>query len=172
MNTNKTDAIKMAIKLKRKGLMIKEIVIKLDELGYRNPKTLKPWTKSLVLNKTGHIVRKVNPELNAIDSAKYLKSVSGYTVKQIVNIFKQDGFINPRTKRPYEYFTINKWVTGIRPTCLGLASKKARDLRRQGFTITQIKHELVRCNIINERNGKPYTKGAIENWLRKCGHYE
>ena len=172
MNTNKLDAIKMAIKLKRKGLLNKEIVIKLDELGYRNPKTLKPWTKSLVCNRTAHIVRKVNPELDAIHSAKYLKSVGGYTVKQIVNIFKHDGFINPRTQRPYEYFTINKWVAGIRPVSTGLAIKKARDLKKQGFTVTQIKREIDRCNIINERTGKPYSKSAIENWLRKYGHYE
>jgi hypothetical protein len=158
----------MAIKLKRKGLLNKQIVRELDALGYRNPKTLKPWSKSLV---DKHI-RDIKPDvdIDAIAEAKAIEyRIEGHKLIDVAQLLKQDGFINIRTGKPYGMHRVNQWLGGIEPRHLTEAKAKAEELADGKNYPTAISRKLAELGYINKHTGKPYSKSAIENWLYAWG---
>jgi exonuclease V gamma subunit len=168
MNTNRQDAIKMAIKLKRKGLLDKQIVRELGALGYRNPKTLKPWTKGLV----GKRIRDIKPDVDTDAIAKAMAieyRIEGHQLKDVAQLLKQDGFINIRTGKPYGMHKVNEWLNGIEPRHLTEAKAKAQELADGKNYATAISKKLAELGYINKYTGKPYSKSAIENWLYAWG---
>lgn len=168
MNTNKLDAIKMAIKLKRKGLLNKHVVNELAALGYRNPNTKKPWSKSLV---DKHI-RDIKPDvdMDAIAEAKAIEyRIKGHKLKEVAQLLKQDGFINIKTSKPYGMHRVNQWLGGIEPRHLTEAKTKAEELADGKLYPTAISKKLAELGYINKHTGKPYSKSAIENWLYAWG---
>ena len=83
MNTSKADAITKAMHLKQQGLTNKDIVIKLNALGYRNPKTLKPWSKGMLQYRLSGIKRNDKQEVKARCEAIKLR-MQGVKIKDIV----------------------------------------------------------------------------------------
>lgn len=168
MNTNKLDAIRMAIKLKRKGLLNKQVVNELAVLGYRNPKTLKPWSKSLVDKHINDI--KPDVDIDAIAEAKAIEyRIEGHKLIEVAQLLKQDGFVNIRTGKPYGMHKMNEWLNGIEPRHLTEAKAKAEELADGKSYPTAISRKLAELGYINKHTGKPYSKSAIENWLYAWG---
>jgi hypothetical protein len=54
------------MQLKYEGLTNKDIVIQLNALGYRNPKTLKPWSKGMLQYRLSGIKRNDEQEVKAL----------------------------------------------------------------------------------------------------------
>jgi hypothetical protein len=164
MNTNKQDAISMAIKLKRKGLLNRQIVRELDALGYRNPKTLKPWTKGLVQKKVEGIYPDKDSE--ALAQARALKiREQGLTIVQIVKQLEQEGFISYWTQRPFGLSAVTRWVNNIEPSYKSRAKKRALELFDEGVYLAEIVRVLAKEGLINKLTGKPYSKSSLYNWI-------
>jgi len=164
MNTNKQDAIKMAIKLRKQGLYHRQIVRELDVLGYRNPKTLKPWTKSLVQKKVEGIYPDTDSEALARARAFKLRE-KGLTIVQVVKQLEQDGFISYWTRKPYGLSAVNRWLNNIEPSYKTQAKKRALELSDEGVYLAEIVRVLAKEGLINKLTGKPYCKSALSNWL-------
>ncbi len=164
MNTSKADAITKAMQLKHEGLTNKDIVIKLNALGYRNPKTLKPWSKGMLQYRLSGIKRNDEQEVKARCEAIKLR-LRGIKIKEIVLELKEAGFINMRSNQPYGLFHVNQWVKGIAPTSLASAKLRAIELSNAGLYPSQISKQLADEGLVNTHTGKPYSKSGISNWV-------
>jgi len=164
LNTSKADAIRKAMQLKHEGLTNKDIVIKLNALGYRNPKTLKPWSKGMLQYRLSGIKRNDEQEVKARCEAIKLR-LQGVKIQQIVLKLKGAGFVNMRSNQPYGLFHVNQWVKGIAPTSLASAKLRAIELSNAGLYPSQISKQLADEGLVNTHTGKPYSKSGISNWV-------
>ena len=77
------------------------------------------------------MIKEQRENLTSIRSAKeYARSLksSGMTYAEVMDIMRAEGWINPRTKRPYGISTLNKY-------CLGLSDQRGkRNSRLRGAT--------------------------------------
>ena len=164
MNTSKADAIKKAMQLKHQGLTNKSIVIKLNALGYRNPKTLKPGSKGMLQYRLSGIQRNDDQEVKARCEAIKLR-LQGIRIKKIVLMLNNRGFVNMRINKPYGLYHVNQWVKGIAPMSLAQAKIRAIELSNAGLYPSQISKQLADEGLINTHTGKPYSKSGINNWV-------
>ena len=164
MNTSKADAIKKALELKQIGHTNKGIIKQLAEMGYYNPKTLKPWTPGMIQRRLADLNIENDNDTKARLEAIRLRE-QGYRIKHIVLVLKADGFINFRTDKPFGLYTLNQWLNGIEPVALAKAKLLAKELDALGFYPAKISRTLANMGYVNLDTGKPYSKSGIVNWV-------
>ncbi len=164
MNTVQADAIKKAIELKKIGHMNKDIIKQLAEMGYYNPKTLRPWTAGMIQRRLSDLNIENDNDTKARCEAIRLRE-QGYKIKHIVLVLEAEGYINFRTNKPFGLYTLNQWLQGIQPVALAKAKLLAKELDASGFYPAKISKVLAEMGYINLDTGKPYSKSGIVNWV-------
>ena len=166
MNTSKTDAIKKAYELKAIGHTNKTIVKQLAEMGYYNPRTLKPWTKGMLQRRLADFTSESNNDSIARKEAIRLRE-NGYKIKHVVLALEADGFINLRTNKPFGLYNVNQWLVGIQPLAIAKAKAITKELNASGLYPIKIVKVLTEMGFVNLDTGKPYGQTTIIRWLEK-----
>ncbi|MGA0206442.1 MAG: hypothetical protein ACO3LT_01495 [Ilumatobacteraceae bacterium] len=93
--------------------------------GYINPSTLTPYTKQAIKNlwlDEGALETYESAEQRAIEIKE-----AGATYQEVVDIMQAEGWINPRTKRPFGLYTLRQF-------CLGIADQRGQRQAKHGDT--------------------------------------
>jgi len=93
--------------------------------GYINPATLAPYTSKAIKNLwmcEGALETYEKAEQRAVEIKQ-----AGATYNEVLDIMKAEGWINPRTKRPFG-------LTTLRQFCLGIADQRGLRNAKHGDT--------------------------------------